>query len=333
MAACQARGCDIIIITTETGVNGSPVTRRYLNVPPSPDNSPVSCMSPSDIVIKTGSPNSPGGENIFNFRGTSNRGSSCSSSSSGDGSGRLPSSELSPLNQCRQRQLSEPWLAIHSLACLNQAYKEATREQRPQEERDGGSKDEEGEGEEPCFYQSMRDDRHVGENHSRSLRDFLPRLSQSVLSLTDFSSSRVTSKTVAPERGIIPGTSASRLTAPQNGPLPVCHLRRNTLPSVTVDPPLLHLPPLVKQSDPHLQVPTQVSSSNRRSMMFLPHPPNTSPPSSSPRSSARPVFLPPLTLASSVSSLCSGETSARSLRRHSVQLEQIGGGGRGGEVV
>lgn len=70
MDACQARGRDIIIIATETGVNGGPVTRRYLNVPPSPDTSPVSCMSPSDIVLKTGSPDSPEGENIFNFGGT-----------------------------------------------------------------------------------------------------------------------------------------------------------------------------------------------------------------------------------------------------------------------
>uniref|UniRef100_A0A672IWQ9 Uncharacterized protein n=1 Tax=Salarias fasciatus TaxID=181472 RepID=A0A672IWQ9_SALFA len=50
MDACQARGRDIIIIATETGVNGGAVTRRYLNVPPTPDSSPVSCMSPSDIV-------------------------------------------------------------------------------------------------------------------------------------------------------------------------------------------------------------------------------------------------------------------------------------------
>lgn len=71
MDACQARGRDIIIIATELGVHGGPVTRRYLNVLPSPNISPVSCMSPSDIVLKTGSPNSPEGENIFNFRATS----------------------------------------------------------------------------------------------------------------------------------------------------------------------------------------------------------------------------------------------------------------------
>lgn len=69
MDACKARGRDIIIISTELGVNGGPVTRHYLNVPPSPDTSPVPCMSPSDIVLKTSSPNSPEGENVFNFRG------------------------------------------------------------------------------------------------------------------------------------------------------------------------------------------------------------------------------------------------------------------------
>lgn len=71
MDACRARGRDIIIIATEMGVNGGPVTRRYLNVPASPNTSPVSCMSPSDIVLKTGSPSSLEGENIFNFRGAS----------------------------------------------------------------------------------------------------------------------------------------------------------------------------------------------------------------------------------------------------------------------
>uniref|UniRef100_A0A4W5R8E7 Uncharacterized protein n=1 Tax=Hucho hucho TaxID=62062 RepID=A0A4W5R8E7_9TELE len=69
--ACRAKGRDIIIIiTTEMGVSGGPVTRRYLNVLPSPDASPVTCMSPSDIIIKTGSPNSLEGENVFNFRGS-----------------------------------------------------------------------------------------------------------------------------------------------------------------------------------------------------------------------------------------------------------------------
>jgi len=66
--ACRARGRDIIIIATETGVTGGPVTRHYLNVPPCPTSSPVSCMFPSDIVLRnTGSPR--GGDNVFDFRG------------------------------------------------------------------------------------------------------------------------------------------------------------------------------------------------------------------------------------------------------------------------
>uniref|UniRef100_A0A4W5QDK7 Uncharacterized protein n=1 Tax=Hucho hucho TaxID=62062 RepID=A0A4W5QDK7_9TELE len=43
--ACRAKGRDIIIITTEMGVSGGPVTRRYLNVLPSPDASPVTCIT------------------------------------------------------------------------------------------------------------------------------------------------------------------------------------------------------------------------------------------------------------------------------------------------
>eukprot|EP00064_Thunnus_orientalis_P016080 superscaffoldBa00003108_g16143 len=218
MDACRARGRDIIIIATEMGVNGGPVTRRYLNVPPSPDTSPVSCMSPSDIVLKTGSPNSSEGENIFNFRGT-------------------------------------------------------------------------------------------------------------------------TQSRMAPKRCLTPGGSNSDKMTPKScadklpaRPSPHSQLRRNTLPSVTVVPPLLHLPPLVNQSDSHLRVPTPISPSKSRSMVFLPHPPSSSPPSSSSRPSVRPALLSLLPLASSVTSLVAPPASCcserRSLRRHSVQLEQIRGGGR-----
>uniref|UniRef100_A0AAR2KL43 Ankyrin repeat domain 34Bb n=1 Tax=Pygocentrus nattereri TaxID=42514 RepID=A0AAR2KL43_PYGNA len=56
--ACKAKGRDIIIIATDLSSDGATVTRRYLNVPPSPNTSPVSCMSPSDIELKTSSPNS-----------------------------------------------------------------------------------------------------------------------------------------------------------------------------------------------------------------------------------------------------------------------------------
>ncbi|XP_044023231.1 ankyrin repeat domain-containing protein 34B isoform X2 [Siniperca chuatsi] len=348
MDACRARGRDIIIIATEMGMNGGPVTRRYLNVPPSPDTSPVSCMSPSDIVLKTGSPNSPEGENIFNFRGTSKRGSSGGSSS------RHPSCELSPLSQCstpppRQRMLSEPWLAIHNLACLNQAYEEGMRERTLREEGDredsrGGREDEEGEDEKPHFHQSRmeqgterlvqrRDNRCGRENYSSCHGDFLPRVSQSVFSLTEMSSSQATPRSLVPTRCLTSGASTLDKMTQKSDKLPAClsphsQLRRNTLPSVMVVPPVLHLPPLVNQSDSHLQVPPSKS----RSVVFLPHPPS----SSSSRAPARPALLPPLPLASSVTSLvappasgCS-ERSRRPLRRHSVQLEQMGGGGGGG---
>ncbi|XP_045919254.1 ankyrin repeat domain-containing protein 34A [Micropterus dolomieu] len=349
MDACRARGRDIIIISTEMGVNGGPVTRRYLNVPPSPDTSPVSCMSPSDIVLKTGSPNSPEGENVFNFRGTSKRGSSSSSSS------RHPSCELSPLSQCsspppRQRMLSEPWLAIHNLACLNRAYEEGVRERGNRKDSRvgrGGREDEEGEDEKPNFHQSemeegsdsvaqRRDNRYGGKNYNSFHGDVLPRVSQSVLSLTEMISGRST----VPKRCLTPVSSTWDKITQKSDQLPVrlspySQLRRNTLPSVMVVPPLLHLPPLVNQSDSHLQVPTQLSPSKSRSMVFLPHPPSSRPPSSSSRAPARPGLLPPLPPTSSLTSLvaphasCCSERNRRSLRRHSVQFEQI----RGGETI
>ncbi|KAM7403324.1 hypothetical protein PAMA_003990 [Pampus argenteus] len=343
MDACRARGRDIIIIATEMGVNGGPVTRRYLNVPPSPDSSPVSCMSPSDIVLKTGSPSSSEGDNIFNFRGTGKSGGGSSSSSS-----RHPSFELSPVIQSstpppRQRMLSEPWLAIHNLACLNRAYEEGMKERSLQEEGDGEDlrRDED---EKSHFHQSgieekkesvvqSRDNRHGGENYSSCREDFIPRVSQSEVC----SSPAVQSRTV-PERCLTPGGSNSDNMTPKSCveklptfPSARFQLRRNTLPSVMVVPPLLHLPSLVNQPDSHLRVPTPVSPSKSRSLVFLPHPPSSCPPSSSCRASVRPALLPLLPLASTVtSSLVAPPASCcserRSLRRHSVQLEQIRGG-------
>ncbi|KAK5857638.1 hypothetical protein PBY51_010866 [Eleginops maclovinus] len=292
MDACRARGRDIIIITTEMNVNGGPVTRRQLNVTPSPDSSPVSCMSPSDIILKTGSPNSPDAENIFNFRGTGTRGSSSSSS----GSGRLPSCEL---GQCsspppRQRMLSEPWLAIHNLACLNRAYEESMMERSLREE--GGGKD------------SRRETGGRGE----------------------VSSSQATASRLFPQRCLMPKGSTSDTTTLKSwvDKLPAylrphSQLRRNTLPSVMVVPPPLHLPPLVYQSDSHLKVPIP----KNRSMVFLPHPPSSSSSLSSPRASVR---LPRLLAASSCTSLAAPPASCCSkslLRRHSVQLDQIRGRG------
>lgn len=279
---------------------------------------------------------------------------SCSRGSSSSSSSRLPSSELSPMGLCstpppRQRVLSEPWLTIHNLACLNQAYEEGMSKRSPQDEEEDEEEDserdddEEGEDVEPHSQRraevQRRDDRYGGENYISCRGDFLQRVSQSVLSLTEMSSSQVTPRRPDPGRCVTAGGSPSERLTPRRDSLPAClspssRLRRNTLPSVTVFPPPLHLPPLVHRSDSRLQVPTQRPPFKSRSMVFLPHPPSYSPPSSSSsssRASLRAASLPPLPLASSVTSLvappassCS-ERSRRSPRRHSVQLEQIGG--------
>ncbi|XP_041827140.1 ankyrin repeat domain-containing protein 34B-like isoform X2 [Melanotaenia boesemani] len=332
MDACKARGRDIIIIATEMSANGGLVTRRYLNVPPSPDTSPVSCMSPSDIVLKTGSPNSPEGENIFNFRGASKHGSSINRSRSDS---RHPSSKLSPLSHCsisapRKRVSSEPWLAIHNLACLNRAYEEGMRERSLKEEGDWQdlskelhfqqSKDEESkEG-----MAQRRDNMYGGENYSSSSKDFSLRVSQLVPLITEMSSSRAKQSSAVHKTTLTTGGSTIEMKLPVC-PSPYMQLRRNTLPSVTVVPPL---PPLVNRSDSHLQAST-AAPSKCRATAILPHPPSSSPPSSSSKASVRLTLLPPLALTSSTSSLVApaaySERSRRSLRRHSAQLEEIRG--------
>ncbi|KAM6039510.1 ankyrin repeat domain-containing protein 34A isoform 1-T2 [Chlamydotis macqueenii] len=54
--ACEARGKEVIIITTDTSPSGAKTTRQYLNSPPSPGpeekRSPAPCMSPSDIELR-----------------------------------------------------------------------------------------------------------------------------------------------------------------------------------------------------------------------------------------------------------------------------------------
>ncbi|XP_068457336.1 ankyrin repeat domain-containing protein 34A [Clinocottus analis] len=256
--ACRARGRDIIIIATETGVSGGPVTRHYLNVPPCPDGPPASCMSPSDIVLRTGSPE---GENVFDFRAAGQRGSSssihptCAPPSLGQRPPPpLPLPPPLPPPPPRQRMSSEPWLAIHNLARLNRTYEEGVRERTRREEarsdRGGAMGDEE---EEPEGRKERRWSRCGGA---------LPRLSQSVLSLAE-----------TPRAGVeaLPARWCARL-------------RRNTLPSLAVapppPPPPLHLPPLSGRPASGLWVPARVCSS----VAFLPRPPSSSPSSSSERS-------------------------------------------------
>ncbi|KAK3534080.1 hypothetical protein QTP86_001167 [Hemibagrus guttatus] len=124
--ACRAKGRDIIIISTDLSTGGATVSRRYLNVPPSPDTSPVTCMSPSDIELKTGSPNSETeAEGIFNFRASGRKGSRAASPLL-----------LDPEASDHQRLNSEPWLAIYNLAHLSRTYEEKITKGAGREEED-----------------------------------------------------------------------------------------------------------------------------------------------------------------------------------------------------
>lgn len=244
----------------------------------------------------------------------------------------------------RQRVLSEPWLAIHNLARLNRAYEEASRERSPHEEggsedarkERGGRGDEGGQDERTHF-----NDSGMEEERRWSRKEFLPQISQSLISLTDMNLSQVTSTRLVPRKCL---TSGGPTFTPKSDNLPPygsppSHHRRNTLPSLQVIPPPLHLPALDIQSESHLQVPTQVLASKSRSITFLPRlataclPPSSySQAPSAHRASLGPALLPSLPHASSIASLvappssrCS-EKSRRLLWRHSVQHEQSPGG-------
>ncbi|XP_029596753.1 ankyrin repeat domain-containing protein 34B [Salmo trutta] len=379
--ACRAKGRDIIIITTEMGVSGGPVTRRYLNVLPSPDASPVTCMSPSDIIIKTGSPNSLEGENVFNFRGSGKRGSGSSS--------RFSPCELSPVDQScipppRQRQWSEPWLAIHNLARLNKVYQEGRRERKVEEE--GG--EEGGKGEKGSLHHDFKKERREKaeleeevreDKESRSVHLYHKEISSgascSLLFPTEEHLSQAAQSRLSPERRLAPGGSTLDLYKEHPSTqtalhcrggsnligcdpmtrkcsvdrLPPCSpsrwqgARRNTLPSLTPAPPLLHLPPL-SCYESHLQVPPlglPVAGLGMVCRTQLPSPSSPlspTPPLSLPfKAIFRPGFLPPLPLStsSSIPALLLSTSSSfvpplppsseRSPRRHSIQLEPLKG--------
>ncbi|XP_071243700.1 ankyrin repeat and SAM domain-containing protein 3 [Salvelinus alpinus] len=378
--ACRAKGRDIIIITTEMGVSGGPVTRRYLNVLPSPDASPVTCMSPSDIIIKTGSPNSLEGENVFNFRGPGKRGSGSSS--------RVSPCELSPVDQScipppRQRQWSEPWLAIHNLARLNKVYQEGRRERKVEEE--GG--EEGGKGEKGSLQHDFKKERRekaeleeeVGDDkESQSVHLYHKEISSgascSLLFPTEEHLSQAAQSRLSSERRLAPGGSTLDLYKEHPSTqtalhcrggsnliggdpmtrkcsvdrLPPCSpsrwqgARRNTLPSLTPAPPLLHLPPL-SCYESHLQVPPlglPVAGLGMVCRTQLPSSPlSPTPPLSLPfKAIFRPGFLPSLPLStSSISALLLSTSSSssfvpalppssgRSPRRHSIQLEPLRG--------
>lgn len=216
--ACRAKGRDIIIIATDLSPEGGAVTRRYLNVPPSPDTSPVSCMSPSDIELKTGSPGSEtDGGNIFNFRAMGNKKGSRGATSSPGTTGECTK---------HQRLRSEPWLAIHNLAHLNRAYEEGLRQNGMQEEEE--------------------------EEEDTNVAALLQQMSLSPgCSQSDLPAQTAYGKTNTGKTSVRVNTEKLSVRA---GP-EVCSGRRNTLPSLAL-PPLLQLPPLTlnySSSDSYLQ--------------------------------------------------------------------------------
>ncbi|MBN3307762.1 ankyrin repeat domain-containing protein 34A [Amia ocellicauda] len=131
--ACKAKGKEVIIITTDTSPSGTKKTKQYLNSPPSPgiDDklSPVSCMSPSEVEIRTtASPASEKEEEegIFSFALST----------------ALPLPSARPLGEKRapprkllKRLNSEPWglvaPSVLSAAAQEQPPREGEREVVP----------------------------------------------------------------------------------------------------------------------------------------------------------------------------------------------------------
>ncbi|KAK7904779.1 hypothetical protein WMY93_017386 [Mugilogobius chulae] len=99
-----------------------------------------------------------------------------------------------------------------------------------------------------------------------------PGLSQSLLTLPNLSSA-------PPDPCLVPGSWGAR---------------RNTLPSLTVVPPVLHFPPLREK----VRVKESQKLASRVSMLFLPRPPSSAPPPSS-KGSVRAALLKPRMMESS----------------------------------
>ncbi|XP_036409753.1 ankyrin repeat domain-containing protein 34B [Megalops cyprinoides] len=329
--ACRERGRDIIIIATDLSTNGGSVTRRYLNVPPSPDSSPVSCMSPSEIELKTSSPSSETeGENIFDFKGDGKR-----------GGGTLPDLGPGGRRPHSHRLRSEPWLAIHNLAHLRSSYEEGLRQgalcedEEEEEEEDGKPL--------PPSDMAGLPGRRRSSLHPYSGLDLCP---------AETGGARLTLGRTSRKASVetLPSSSGSLL--PPSG-------RRNTLPALQ-DVPLLQLPSLTldhSSSDSQLQAPptaTPTLSPGRRGLLSSPHhssslslasadaalTPDRRKGSEGLRSQLKTSFLPPLPVspthpsrpppASAPSELqqtmprLGGRWGRRLQRRHSIQLEQMG---------
>ncbi|XP_066552388.1 ankyrin repeat domain-containing protein 34C [Amia ocellicauda] len=324
---CRQRGRDILIIASRLGSSGHPVTKRYLNAPPSPDyeggceggrcSSPVSCMSPSEIELKTSSPGSPGseGDNIFSFRGASKRGSV---------ENELLPPDWNPPHGRRLR--SEPWLAIRNLSHLRSAYEESLRRGSRQEEEEG--------------------DPGEGGDLSADLEGLAVSRRASVCQLLDSTAAERAQPLGAGGRQVSRKPSFEKLPPSTKTLLPD---RRNTLPTVQPSGDPLRLPSLVLDPcppDSHCQI-SQLSPGWKGHASSSPNWRSSSLESSDWQamepSSARP-FLPPLPAGPSLlyspappqmplpcpsprpllcSSKAVGGRRGAMQRRHSIQAEQL----------
>ncbi|XP_039623646.1 ankyrin repeat domain-containing protein 34C-like [Polypterus senegalus] len=136
--ACNERGRDVIIISKDMTSSGRSIAKQYLNVPPSPDfegrTSPVSCMSPSEIELKTGSPCSDtDGDNIFNFRVATHKEYNIPLANEREEE-PLESFNSKTRTPHQQRLHSEPWLAIRNLSELQLTYEHHLDENTQKEE-------------------------------------------------------------------------------------------------------------------------------------------------------------------------------------------------------
>lgn len=327
--ACRAKGRDIIIISTDLSTGGASVSRRYLNVPPSPDTSPVACMSPSDIELKTGSPNSETeGEGIFNFRAFGRRGSRATSPLF-----------LEPEASDRQRLNSEPWLAIHNLAHLSRTYEERITKEAMQEDKDKDIKHS------SCDSLSQQSDQSsfskaanfkpgcknhlenpfpVTQAYLHNRRNTLPTLQgQNLLQLPTLSLNLSSSDTHLHDQ-------------PTTITLPPVPTNRNLQNSLSNTSPSSLAPPAAQRGFNTIR-----KWKPQEQLSLKPHARNT-------------TFLPPLPVSSTAntSNCCYGDKASitpkaeqnqghrqegtrgrRPLRRHSIQLEQIGQKGGTDEIL
>ncbi|MBN3317603.1 AN34B protein, partial [Atractosteus spatula] len=135
--ACKARGKEVIIITTDKLPSGRQMTKQYLNVPPPPDledrHSPVPCMSPSEIELKTSPVTSEPEKHIFSFKEQCPHAATTNANSQPGSPTRKPSPARGVAKLLHlQRLHSEPWLKIPpSLLLLQQNKATSLNEDLP----------------------------------------------------------------------------------------------------------------------------------------------------------------------------------------------------------